>query len=589
MNVELSPASDSASLQSPTLLVVDDLEANLEAMRALLGDDKRWNLRCANSGETALRCLLQEDVALVLLDVHMPDMDGYEVAELMRGNPRTRDTPIIFVSAIAQTQDAVLRGYNRGAMDFILKPFNPVFLRHKINNLLAHENNRRELQRLSQQLQTLSITDPLTGLLNRRGFYQAIETALARAKRNGRPLAVCYLDLDGFKIINDSLGHNAGDELLRHVADQLKSGLRAYDTIARLGGDEFTVLLDGLNDCLEAAQVADKLIELVSGRHQISDKEFRLSASVGIACYPECGDDVGSLLRAADMAMYEAKRNGRQQYRFYSPQMTTRAHCRLELEQRLRYAIEQNYFSLVWQPQFHLNSGHLRGFEALLRWPQGNPSAATPDQFIPLLEETRLINQLGQWILEEGVRHSVKLHQRFGDEFVLSLNISPVQFALPNLVKTLDGLLHEYDLPPNQLEIEVTETALMQDLDTTRTHLRQLRSLDIKVAIDDFGTGYSSLAYLRHFELDTLKIDRMFIANMLNSPRDAAVVSTIIDLARHLDLHVVAEGVETQEQRQWLLEHNCPTMQGWLVAPGLSFDAAMKVPAQLDWSHLPLA
>jgi len=577
----MPPEHDDTTGQPPLLLVVDDLEANLEAMRALLGDDENWQLRCANSGEAALRCLLQEDVALVLLDVHMPGMDGYEVAELMRGNPRTRDTPIIFVSAIAQTQEAVLRGYTRGAMDFILKPFNPVFLHHKIHNLLRYENNRRELQRLSQKLQKLSVTDPLTGLLNRRGFYQALEAALARAKRNGSALAVSYLDLDGFKLINDSLGHNTGDELLCYVAEQLKSGLRSYDSLARLGGDEFTVLLEGLDSCLDAAQVADKLIEQISGRHQIGEKEFNLSASVGIACYPECGDDVNSLLRAADMAMYEAKRNGRQQYRFHSPQLTARAHARLELELHLRHAIEQQYFSLAWQPQFYLADGRLRGFEALLRWPRGNPSAARPDQFIPLLEETRLINPLGQWVFGEGIRCMTPLSQRFGNEFLLSLNISPVQFSQPDLADKLAGLLHSHNLPPNQLEVEVTESALMQDLDATRTQLRQLRGLGIKVAVDDFGTGYSSLAYLRYFELDTLKIDRMFIANMLNSPRDAAVVSTIIDLGRHLGLHVIAEGVETQEQRLWLLEHDCAIMQGWLVAPGLPFDAAIQVPAQI--------
>jgi len=584
----LLPTGESAPKSPPLVLVVDDLEANLEAMQALLGDDENWQLRCVNSGEAALRCLLHEDVSLVLLDVHMPGMDGYEVAELMRGNARTRDIPIIFVSAIAQTQDAVLRGYDRGAVDFILKPFNPVFLQHKIHNLLAYENSRRELQRLSKQLQALSVTDPLTGLLNRRGFYQAMEAALARAKRSARPLAVCYLDLDGFKVINDSLGHNVGDELLRHVAEQLKSGLRTYDSLARLGGDEFTVLLDSLDNCLDAAQVAEKLLDLVSARHQIGDKDFTLSASAGIACYPECGEDVGSLLRAADMAMYEAKRNGRQQYRFHSPQMTARAHARLELEQRLRHAIEHEYFSLVWQPQFYIDSGRLRGFEALLRWPRGNPNAVTPDQFVPLLEETRLINPLGRWVVSEGIRHLAQFQARFDGDFVLGINISPVQFAMPNLVDNLADVLNRHGVPPSQLEVEVTEGALMQDLDATRTQLRQLRDLGIKIAIDDFGTGYSSLAYLRQFELDTLKIDRMFINNMLDSPRDAAVVSTIIDLARRLELEVIAEGVETHEQRQWLLERGCDIMQGWLVAPGLSFDAAMQVPSQLDWDRVPL-
>jgi len=723
MDTDLLPADTArrTARPPPLLLVVDDREANLEAMRALLDGDDSWQLRCADSGEAALRCLLQEDVSLVLLDVQMPGMDGYEVAKLMRGNPNTRYTPIIFISAIVHTQESILRGYNSGAVDFILKPFDPVLLRQKIHNLLAYENNRRELQHLTRELErarafndsiltnaaegilvvgedglvqyanpamaemtgialnelhgrafvnlidapddkgesedasdwphspifrhwkhnqtyraheaalrttrsgrplpiTLScaplprpqramvvmvrdtsierdllsrmeeliITDPLTGLLNRRGFHQAMEVALARNKRTDHPMAVLYLDLDGFKHINDSLGHDAGDELLKHVAAQLKSGLRAYDSLARLGGDEFTVLLDSLDNCRDAARVADKLMTLISERYLLGSEEIRISASVGIACYPECGSTVEELLRAADMAMYDAKKNGRQRYRFHSPQMTARAHARLGLEQRLRQAIEQQHFSLFYQPQFDLDSGRLRGFEALLRWPRGNPDKATPDTFIPLLEETRLINPLGQWIFSEGISRLSELTQRFGGEQVLSLNISPVQFSQPNLVQELASQLHAHGLDATRLEVEVTETVLLQNLEATREHLRQLRDLGAKIAVDDFGTGYSSLAYLRQFELDTLKIDRVFVSNMLDSPRDAAVVKAIIDLGRHLDMQIIAEGVETQAQREWLLEHECGIMQGWLVSPALSFDAAMQIPEQVDWNRLPL-
>jgi len=269
--------------------------------------------------------------------------------------------------------------------------------------------------------------------------------------------------------------------------------------------------------------------------------------------------------------------------------MSARAHARLELEQRLRHAIEQQHFALAWQPQFYLDTGHLRGFEALLRWPRENAGALMPDQFIPLLEETRLINPLGQWIFREGISRLAEFKRRYGSEPVLSLNVSPVQFVQPQLVKTLADLLHEYDVPATQLELEVTETVLMQNMDITRDHLRQLRELGVSVAVDDFGTGYSSLAYLRQFDVNVLKIDRLFIANMLDSPRDAAVVSTIIDLGRHLDLQVIAEGVETHAQREWLLHHHCQTIQGWLVAPALQpFETAMKIPAQVDWEKVPL-
>jgi len=705
---------ENTSTTLPIILAVDDLEANLEAMRALLEDSGKWQLRCAPSGEAALGCLLKEDISLVLLDVQMPGMDGYEVAELMRGSPKTRDIPIIFVSAIARTQELILRGYNSGAVDFILKPFDPVVLRHKVQNLLTLETNRRALQKTTQQLERerafndsilknaaegilvvdhngliqynnpaiaqfiaaetptlqgrhfceliaapkseidwqqshiyrhwqqkqvyhlreaalhtngstlpvalscaplpypqqamviivrdisvesdlkaqleeLIVTDPLTGLLNRRGFHTAVDNVLARAQRKGEGFAVVYLDLDGFKRVNDSMGHAAGDDLLRHVGRQLQSGLRRYDVLARIGGDEFTMLLDGVGQSGDAGRVVEKLLHLVSQNYPIDGEDFSINASAGIACYPEAGKDAESLLLAADMAMYEAKQSGGKRYHFHSPQMTERVHARLRLEQRLRQAVEQRRFSLLYQPQYHLASGTLRGFEALLRWTDGNPDGATPAQFIPLLEETHLIHPLGQWIFEKSFEHLLLLRQHLGEAVVVSINVSPLQFAQPQLVETLETLLRRHAVAATQVEVEVTESTLMRDMDLTQRQLGQLRELGVQIALDDFGTGYSSLAYLRHFEIDTLKIDRLFVSNMLTSKRDAAVVSTIIDLGRHLDMEVIAEGVETQQERAWLVEHHCTIMQGWLAAPALPLERAIQMPLQLDWERLPLA
>ena len=698
-----------AVAEQQILLVVDDREENLVAMEALLGDEP-WNVRTVDSGEAALRCMMEEDVGLVLLDVQMPKMDGFEVARLCRGSPQTRYKPIIFLSAIAHTEESVLQGYAIGAVDFILKPFDPKVLKHKIGSLLEQERHRHELLQLTQQLdrerafnasvldnasegilvidkdgiirfanpamaqmlqgevadlqgsallsylkspempgewkdtefhqhwrsgqtyrihdavlgtltggylpaalscsplpqyqnsmvlialdmsvvrnlhaqlESQAVTDALTGLYNRRGFHQALETALSRIDRSGKRMAVLYLDLDGFKRINDSLGHDAGDQILRKVAEQLKTCLRPYDIVARMGGDEFTALLDSLDHPEDAARVAEKLIELISVRHQLDGVEFTLGASIGIACYPECGQTVDGLLRSADMAMYEAKRAGRQQYRFFSPEMNGRARSRLMLEESLRTAIEQDDFVLVYQPQIDLASGRLRGFEALLRWEHRVAGTISPGVFIPLLEETRLINRLGDWIFNQGIRQCRAWRQQFGEQLLLSLNVSPVQFGMPHLVDELRRILELHQLQPSQLEVEVTESALMQDLDTTREQLSQLRALGVRIAIDDFGTGYSSLAYLRHFELDTLKIDRLFIANMLESPKDAAIVSTIIDLGHHLGLEVIAEGVETLEQRDWLIAHRCTTMQGFLVAPGLPVERAGAFPPRLDWA-----
>jgi EAL domain-containing protein (putative c-di-GMP-specific phosphodiesterase class I) len=257
---------------------------------------------------------------------------------------------------------------------------------------------------------------------------------------------------------------------------------------------------------------------------------------------------------------------------------------RLVVENALRGAAQRGELLLHYQPQIDLASGRLRGFEALLRWEHRVAGTISPGVFIPLLEETRLINRLGDWIFNQGIRQCRAWRAQFGEQLLLSLNVSPVQFGMPQLVDDLRRMLELHQLQPSQLEVEVTESALMQDLDTTREQLRQLRELGVRIAIDDFGTGYSSLAYLRHFELDTLKIDRLFIANMLDSPKDAAIVSTIIDLGHHLGLEVVAEGVETLEQRDWLIAHRCTTMQGFLVAPGLPVERAGAFPLRLDWS-----
>jgi diguanylate cyclase (GGDEF)-like protein/PAS domain S-box-containing protein len=699
-----------ASIQSKTqiLLVVDERSEDLQELLS----DSDWQLSVVDSGEAALQFLLDETVGLVLLDVQLPYMDGFEVVQRLRGSPRGHTVPIVLVSTAAQSQDTLQRGLVGSTVDFVVKPCAPSVLRHKIRRLLERERHRTELLQLTQQLdqaqalntsllnnategilllgedgrinfanpamaqmlqtrisdlegrewlscisspplecawqqsefyhhwrrnetyrheaslrtdsgasvpvalscsplpyaqpgmlviaqdqsavrslhaqlQSQAVTDALTGLLNRHGFHQALGSALARIERSGQRLAVLYLDLDGFKRINDSLGHASGDLLLREVGEQLKYNLRPYDCLARSGGDEFAVLLENLDHPEDAAKVAEKLIERISVRHRLDGMDVTLSVSVGIACFPECGQTVEGLMRAADMAMYEAKGAGRQQYRFFSPEMNGRARSRLMLEESLRNAIEHDDFLLVYQPQVYLDSGRLRGFEGLLRWQHKAAGIVSPSVFIPLLEETRLINHLGGWIFRAGAEQCQRISAQYGTGPVLSLNVSPVQFSMPQLVEELRWVIKEHQLNPAQLEIEVTESALMQDLQTTQEQLRQLRALGVKIAIDDFGTGYSSLAYLRHFELDTLKIDRLFIANMLDSPRDAAVVSTIIDLGRNLGLEVIAEGVETLAQRDWLVQHKCPIMQGFLVAPGLSAEQVQSFPAQLDWDALP--
>ena len=441
------------------------------------------------------------------------------------------------------------------------------------------------VRHLHEQLEFQAVTDPLTGLLNRRGFYQTAENTLLRSDHTPKSMVLMYLDLDGFKRVNDSLGHDAGDRVLRWVSEQLKVCLKPFDILARMGGDEFTALLE-LERPEQAAKVAEKLIERVSIRQQIDGMEMTLGVSIGIAIYPDCGSDLEGLLRAADIAMYEAKRAGRQQYRYYDHEMNGRARSRLMLEESVRSAIEGREFKMVYQPQVSLEDGSLRGFEALLRWHHPSVGDVPPGLFLPLLEEVRLISRLGSWIYRQAATQRHAWNGVFADELVLSVSLSATQFCMPNLIDELQEVIERHDLRPSQLEVEVTESALMQDLEASRKQMRRVRAQGVRVALDDFGSGHCSLNHLRDLELDTLKLDRHLIARILDSPRDAALARSVIELCQQFGLLVIAEGVETLEQAQWLRANGCPFVQGFLVARPLIAKDATEFGKTFDWSAL---
>ncbi|WP_341522350.1 EAL domain-containing protein [Pseudomonas sp. G.S.17] len=694
------------------LLVVDDYPENLVTMRAVL-NRQDWCIVTASSGIEALSILLEREVDLVLLDVQMPGMDGFEVARLMRGSQRTRLTPIIFLTANEQSRDAVHKGYASGAVDYLFKPFDPHVLKPKVQALLEQQQNSRALQKLSleleearafnasvldnidegilvinekglinfanpaicgllgadaeqlcgtslldyltepkvvdwhesgfyrhyrsgesyrlhdaslrttsgcqlpvamscaplpverkamvlsirdmsvvrdlyRQLEQQAVTDTLTGLLNRRGFYQTVEGMLLRNEQAGKFLVLLYLDLDGFKRINDSLGHDAGDQVLLWVSQQLKECMRPYDVLARMGGDEFTVVIDGLDFPEHAAKVAEKLIERVSLRRQVDGLDITLGASIGIATFPDCGANLDGLLRAADIAMYEAKRAGRQQYRFFDQEMNGRARSRLMLEESVRTAIDGKDFSMVYQPQVFIESGRLRGFEALLRWQHPSAGDVPPGLFIPLLEETRLITKLGGWIFEQGAAQRKRWNEIFDANLVLSVSVSFTQFSMPNLASELQRAMQRFDLKPGQLEVEITESSLVHNLNHSRMQIQLLHDIGVRVALDDFGVGECSLSHLRNLDIDTLKIDRHFVASMLGSVRDLAVARSIIELCRNLDVLVIAEGVETIEQYQWLKDNGCQLIQGFLVAHPMIAEDALLFPQPFDWQGLKL-
>ncbi len=426
-----------------------------------------------------------------------------------------------------------------------------------------------ERKRSEEQIRALAYHDTLTGLPNRLLFGDRLSLAVAQAHRQSQGLAVLFLDLDRFKLINDSLGHSVGDRLIRGVADRLTTCVREGDTVARLGGDEFTLLLPAVEREADAARVADKVLDVLRVPFALEGRELFVTASMGISLYPADGHDAETLVKNADTAMYRAKEDGRDNYRIYAHAMNATALERLALENSLRRALANEELVLYYQPLMNLASGSLHGMEALLRWQHPELGIVKPTDFIPIAEITGLILPIGPWVLKTACAQARRWQLAGHDGLSMAVNLSARQFQQPDLVAQVRRALDETGLPPRSLEIEITESNAMQNGETTVRTLQDLKSLGVRLSIDDFGTGYSSLGYLRRFPIDTLKIDQSFVRDLTDDPDDAAIVSTMIAMARTLKLEVVAEGIETPGQLAFLADHGCDRGQGYQFSPPL--------------------
>ncbi len=414
-----------------------------------------------------------------------------------------------------------------------------------------------------ERIQYLATHDGLTGLPNRIMFSQLLNLEIASARRHERKFAVLFIDLDRFKEINDSLGHEAGDQLLREISARLKSTLRASDVVARLGGDEFVVLLQEVGDRSEVAAVARKILSAVIKPMMISGQECRVTASVGIAMFPENAQDELSLMKHADIAMYLAKEEGKNNFQFYTEGIKSQFLEKLTLETNLRRAMERDEFSLHYQAKLDLNSGAISGVEALLRWNNAELGQVTPAQFIPLAEETGLIVPIGKWVLRTACAQNVAWQGQGLPPVRIAVNLSPRQFADPDLIEDVAAVLRDTGMAPDLLELEITEGMVMHKTERAVQLLGAIKRMGVRITIDDFGTGYSSLSQLKRFPIDTLKVDRSFIREIPMDSEDRAVTEAIIALGKKLSLTVVAEGVETEAQQTFLREHACDQMQGF--------------------------
>lgn len=677
------------------LIADDELTARL-LMKAAL-EKSGFEVMTAESGEDALRKFNESAFDMVMLDVDMPGLNGYEVCSRLR-ELAGEELPVILVTGMDDLE-SIERAFEVGATDFLSKPVNWTLVGHRLKYLfraygVVQDLNKANAQntailnaipdtlfrlddkgrivdiRLASQLATqrpitrteftladyldpnviarlmssasqahasstpvnleiqltlkpgeerhfevrlanidatetlclfrditetkqaenrvyrLAYFDNLTGLPNRLSFSERLEGEIRRASRINDKLAVLVMDLDGFKTINESMGFGAGDQLLQWIADRLQQGLRSYDLVARsdsvnmgvdlarLGGDEFTVLIPHLKDAENALSLVQRIHEMMRHPFVIEGRQVVLTTSIGIALYPEDGENAATLLKHADTAMYHAKDQGRDNYQFYSASLTQEALRRLDLKSNLRLALERNEFFLVYQPQLDLASGRIQSLEALIRWKHPELGLISPMEFIPVAEESGLIVPIGEWVLRTACADAARW-KAAGHPLRMAVNLSAIQFRSPQLVKRVKEILRQTGFAAELLELEVTEGALMDHTEATLETMNALRNEGMQLSLDDFGTGYSSLSYLKRLPLNNLKVDQSFVRGLPSDGESLAIVRAIVALAKNLGFTVTAEGIETEEQAHILNELQCETLQGYYIGkpvPAGEFD-----------------
>ncbi|WP_370279619.1 EAL domain-containing protein [Pontibacterium sp.] len=438
-----------------------------------------------------------------------------------------------------------------------------------------------ELLELTEQLEHQAFHDTLTGLANRATFDTNLQAAINYAGRRKLKLAVMFLDLDRFKSINDTLGHAVGDKLLVEMADRLSHCLRQSDTLARLGGDEFALLLPDSSPNA-AAEVATKVIEAVKQPIHVEGYNLQVTTSIGISIFPDNGADASSILKNADTAMYSSKEAGRNQFNFFSPEMNASTERRLVLENKLRQAINDSRFSIHYQPKWHAHNGKMLGVEALVRWFDDEEGFISPEEFIPLAEDCGLVSAIDDWVCKNACQQIQSLFAQGQPTIGLSVNLSPTQVIHKDIYKRISTILTETGFPGDRLELEITETMLSAEVEQLHDDLELLRPLGVEVSIDDFGTGYSSLSRLKSLPINTLKIDRSFINDIGQDSGDEVIIRTIIDMAHNLNLRVVAEGIETEEQHDFVRRHNCDMVQGYLFSRPVPLDELAQLLAESE-------
>ncbi len=559
----LGSGNDSQFEYIPIVLIADDDPAIRLLIKHVM-EQCNYKVVEAIHGMEAVQHSIRYNPDLIIMDAVMPVMDGFRATEEIKRLENCIDTPVLMATSL-DDDNSISRAFDVGACDYVTKPFNWSVLKHRINRMLLVADAERKMRHIAYH-------DALTGLPNRVLFMDRIDQAITRAQREDGYFALLYIDIDHFKIVNDSMGHAAGDELLNVISQRLRNVLRKSDTISRLGGDEFTVIVEDLHEVEMVTKVANNILEALENPVTIYEKKVHVGGSIGIALYPQDGETFGALLKNADTAMYKAKESGRQTFQFYAQEMSHKAMHRMEMENQLRRAIKENEFVVYYQPKVNLESGCCTGVEALLRWQHPEFGLIAPDEFIQLAEETGLITQLDEWVMKESCA-KFKSWLASGLELDnLSVNVSAKHFRGGGLPEYCKNIIEESGIQPLNIEIELTESALVDNNEKAKSILLELKQLGVKIALDDFGTGYASMSYLKEFPFDTVKLDRSFVQGIPENNENTAIVKAMIQLAKALKLQMVAEGVETDQQMDYLQLNDCQYAQGYLWSKPVSAD-----------------
>jgi diguanylate cyclase (GGDEF)-like protein len=567
------------------VLLVEDDEDDYIITRDLLSEiaEKHYELEWVSSYDPALESMQENKCDVYLLDYRLGEHTGLDLLQEAIENGCT--APIILLTGQGDHQVDV-EAMKAGASDYLIKG--------RINADSLERSIRYSIERKKSEKRILQLAfyDSLTGLPNQTSYRDRLQQVIAHARRYNRIAAVLFLDLDNFKRINDTLGHRAGDHLLKLVSERLNGTIRSSDslsrnrsdklqtTVARQGGDEFTLILTEIRNPEDAAKVAHRLVSKLSEPYKLEGYEVFITVSIGIAIFPVDGEDIDSILMNADAAMYHAKKQGKNNFQFYRLTMNERAMERLNLENDLRKALERDELLLHYQPKVGIESGKIVGMEALIRWQHPEIGMVSPAEFIPMAEETGLIVPIGEWVLQAACAQINAWQAQGLAPIPVSVNISSQQFQHQELLITIGRLLESSGIPPERLMLEITESVIMQNTDSTFDILNTLTAMGLRLLIDDFGTGYSSLSYLKRLPVYAIKIDRSFISDIATNPDDAAIIKAIIAMAQNLKLKVVAEGVETEEQLAFLRDEQCDVMQGYLFSRPLPAEEASKLLAQ---------